>query len=265
MQVDCERALMNMKKILIYIVAVCALAAACMSCSPGGQPVSVVTPSPIVLPSATAAPVATPDATAQATASAEPGSAQAQDTVAPQNEQAVAAYLPAANTKLTAREYLGKQTPELVGYVFAVKPDVEDPAYAVSAFYAEQSFYYISYYIDQEGIWAQASEEGSEKYLVLPATLEEGYEFTSGKNACVIAKTGADFDMGGYEAANCVIVQSASTAYSTDVYKVYQPGVGLIAEYIIYGSDETDLLHVASKVESITQEEADAVIKDSTF
>ena len=249
-----------MKRIVIFffiIGLILMMSTACVENTPATSVQDTPTVSPDLHTSSPESQETASPAAQEATASPE--------TAVEQKKLDVTEYLPDANAKLTTKEYLGKETPTLVKYVFAVIEQSEDPTYRVSVFYADQPFYYTNYYVDDAGLWAQYSEEGSEKYLVLPANLEEGVEFISGQNACSVAQVNADFEMDGYHASDCVIVQCPSTAYSTDVYKVYQKGVGLIAEYIPYDSDEIDLLRVAQSVESITQEEVDAIIQDSMF
>ncbi len=80
-----------------------------------------------------------------------------------------------------------------------------------------------------------------------------------------VEKTATDIHIDGYRASDCLVIVTASAAYSQNVYHVFEKGVGEIASYIVYDNDVMDILFVAGSVEEITQEQADAVIRDSSF
>ena len=166
-------------------------------------------------------------------------------------------YLPRENIKVTMHRNLGDSASSKITYVYAACEHLDDESYVVTQFYESQPFLYTDFYADEDGVWSRFSDSASENIsFVMPQTLEVGMEFISLGDEAIVLEIGADFEYGGYSASDCLIISTASAAYSQNVFHVYQKDVGEIARYMKYDADIIDMVLIAETVEEISADYA---------
>ncbi len=177
-----------------------------------------------------------------------------------------AKYLAKENLRVVMNRNLGDSSFSKITYVYARHDGIDDESYALSQFDESQPIFYTDFYSDGDGIWSRFSDAKTDDIsYIMPANIEEGMAFISAGDEARVVEVGATFQHGEYIAQDCIIIAALSTAYSQDVYHVYQEGVGEIARYMLYDNDVIDMIFVIESAQDISEEEAQAVVAGSVF
>jgi hypothetical protein len=249
------------RRSIAVLAAVIALVLVLASCDLPQGPAATPAESPT---QAQATP--TPTEEPAITATAEPQPSETPDDGLLNDLIPTAKYLANENIRVVINRNLGDSSLSKITYVYARHDKSSDESYALSQFDEGQPIYYTDFYSDGDGIWSRFSDAQTEDIsYIMPAHIEEGMGFISAGDEARVAEVGATFKHGEYVAEDCIIIATLSTAYSQDVYRVYQEGVGEIAQYMLYDNDVIDMIFVIESVEEISPEEAQAVVADSAF
>ena len=245
-----------MKNKILHIVLIILSALALTSCAVLGDTEATAT-----------APEATPTASAQVVATPSESLAMPSESSAPGNTDAgeaftySAEYVANENIKVTMQRNLGDSSFSKITYVNVKRGGIDDDAYIVTQFDEMQPIYYTDFFADEDGMWSHFSDSTSDNIkFILPEKLSVGMEFVSAGDESVVLEIGAECEYGGYSAKDCVIISSASVAYSQVVYHVYEKGVGEIARYMKYDADVIDMIFVAESVEEMSEADVKAFI-----
>ena len=229
------------------------IASALVSCTDIAEPTATAEQTPaITTPVATAAPTASPEPSVSAETSTETPSA---------GFVYSAEYSARENIKVTMHRNLGDSMSSKISYVYIRREGLDDEAYLVTQYDEKQPIFYTDFFADEDGLWSHFSDSPSNNVsFLLPESLEVGMEFVSAGDESVVLELGADFEYGGYSAKDCLIISSASVAYSQNVFHVYEKGVGEIARYMKYDADVIDMIFVAEAVEEMSEADVKAFI-----
>ncbi|MGI5898852.1 MAG: hypothetical protein ACOX8S_02900 [Christensenellales bacterium] len=240
---------------LVLVLASCDLPQPSTSATPAQSPTQ-----------AQSSPIPTDEPAPTAALTTEPEPSETPDEGALSELIPTAKYLPRENIRVVMSRNLGDSSLSTITYVYARHDRIDDESYAVSQFDESQPIYYTDFYSDGDGLWSRFSDAQSQDIsYIMPAYIEEDMGFISAGDEARVAEVGATFQHGDYTAHDCIIIATLSTAYSQDVYRVYQEGVGEIARYMLYDNDVIDMIFVVNTVEDISDEEAQAIVADSAF